>query len=122
MGRSKIFYYLDVCVKDDLESVCYILIDLYTGGKFLEGKALEQFQEEKLSLKIENFAQGLPQIFVDFYNYVVNLNYSEDINFFYWKTHLTRILSYDIVNQPYRFLLTPRGDVRRFTDLTQSNE
>ena len=42
MGRSKIFSDLDVCVKDDLESVCYILINLYTGGRFLEGKAVEQ--------------------------------------------------------------------------------
>ena len=52
MGRSMALSYLDVGVKDDLESACYILIDLYRGGRFLEGKVLEQFQEEKLSLKI----------------------------------------------------------------------
>lgn len=54
---------------------------------------------------IEVFAKGLPSVFITFYQYVVSLNYDDDINFFYWKTHLSRILTADIVCRPYRFLL-----------------
>jgi len=38
LGRSKLFIYLDIGAKDDLESLCYILIDLYTQGAFLKDK------------------------------------------------------------------------------------
>jgi hypothetical protein len=68
-----------------------------------------------LSLKIEEFAEGLPDPFIDFYHYVISLNYADDINYFYWKNHLTKILSPEVVARPYRFLssntthsITPR--------------
>ena len=66
---------------------------------------IRECQELKMTEKIEEFAKGLPPIFINFYHYVINLNYDEDINFYYWKTLLSRILTVDIVCRPYRFLL-----------------
>jgi len=35
--------------KDDLESICYILIDLFLEGGFLEGKKISEYEQIKLS-------------------------------------------------------------------------
>ena len=98
-------FYEDISIKDDLESVCYILIDIFTHGMFLHDKLPFEYQEEKLSLQIDKFATGLPKIFVDFYNYVVTLNYNDDINFYHWKTLLTKLLTADQLAQPYGFMI-----------------
>jgi hypothetical protein len=66
---------------------------------------IKECRELKMTEKIEKFAEGLPTVFIDFYHYAINLNYDDDINFFYWKSLLSRILTVDIVYRPYRFLL-----------------
>ncbi len=60
-------------------------------------------------MNIEKFAQGLPSILVDFYHYVTSLNYSDEINFFYWKNTLLRVLTAEIINKPFGFLLKKEG-------------
>jgi hypothetical protein len=117
-------YYLRhsaISIKDDLESVCYILIDIFTQGNFLREKVPQEYKEEKLSLKIEQFAEGLPEPFVDFYHYVISLNYDDDINYFYWKTHLTKILTAEVLTRPYHFLMA-RGDLSRSEVPENENE
>ena len=65
--------------------------------------------EEKLSLNITAFAEGLPQIFVDFYHYVISLNLDDEIKFYYWKNYLSKYLG-EIAAQPYTFLMA-RGSI-----------
>ncbi len=36
LGLSNICDYLDANIRDDLESICYILMDVYTQGNFLK--------------------------------------------------------------------------------------
>ena len=104
-----IFLYVDITTKDDLQSVCYILIDIFSYSNFLHDKDQSQFEQAKLSMNIEQFAHGVPSILVDFYHYVTSLNYNDEINFFYWKNNLLRILTSEIVSKPFGFLLKKEG-------------
>jgi hypothetical protein len=92
-------------VKDDLESACYILIDIFTEGNFLQDKSASEYLEVKLSENINEFGHNLPKALLDFYNYVISLNYKDEINFFHWKTYLTRLLTPEFLAQPYGFKL-----------------
>ena len=44
LGRGTYTYTSGLNTKDDLESVCYILIDLFLEGKFLEGKKVSEYE------------------------------------------------------------------------------
>jgi hypothetical protein len=103
-GQEYLLSYLDLHSKDDLESICYILIDLFLQGEFLIGKSPHQYEEVKLSGKIENLGEGLPRVLGEFYYYVTSLNLSEEVNFFYWKSYLTKLLSTELLLQPYSFM------------------
>lgn len=46
---------------------------------------------------------------VDFYHYVTSLNYGDEINFFYWKNMLMRLLTAEITSKPFGFLLKKEG-------------
>ena len=69
-------YYLEANIKDDLESMCYILLKIYN-GTFLENIDPEDYQEAKTNLNLTSYERPLPQQFIDFYNYVVGLNYTD---------------------------------------------
>jgi len=60
-------------------------------------------------MKIEQFVQDLPVIMMDFYHYVTSLNYNDEINFFYWKNKLMRLLTGEIINKPFGFLMKKEG-------------
>lgn len=63
-----------------------------------------EYQDAKLSERIEEFGEHLPKLFIDFYYYVIGLNYNDEINFFHWKTYLTKVLTPELLQQPYRFM------------------
>jgi hypothetical protein len=56
--------------------MCYILLKIYN-GTFLENIDPEDYQEAKTNLNLTSYERPLPQQFIDFYNYVVGLNYTD---------------------------------------------
>ena len=61
-------------------------------------------------------------LFIDFYNYAININCSDDINFYYWKAYLAKVLTPDVVSQPYGFLVVKNGGERHMTTITKGKE
>lgn len=67
-------------------------MSIYTQGDFISGISSNQYEEYKTSLDITKLSRKLPIIFVDFYKYVLSLNYHDEINFFHWKNVLTKLV------------------------------
>lgn len=71
----------------------------------MKGKSTVEYKDIKLSENINEFGKKMPAIFIDFYNYVLSINYKDEINFFHWKTYLTRVLTPEFLAQSYGFKL-----------------
>jgi len=41
---------------------------------------------------IELIGKKMPKVFIDFYTYIINLNYNEEANFLHWKALLGKVL------------------------------
>lgn len=47
-------------IKDDLESICYILIDIYTQGGFLKDVPRDKYLVAKTNLNFSQFSRSFP--------------------------------------------------------------
>lgn len=46
-------------------------------GEFLRNVPSEEYAEAKANINLTAFKKPLPSLFLDFYSYVLNLNYSD---------------------------------------------
>ena len=65
--------------------MCYILLDIFSQGKLLKNQKPEEYEVSKSSLDPRSVCQHLPTIFLEFYYYVMSMNYTDEINYFHWK-------------------------------------
>jgi hypothetical protein len=91
-------------VKDDLESICYVLLDVYSKGNFLKNVDSSEYESQKNSLNPKAVCPNLPQIFIDFYYYVMGMNYTDDINYFHWKNQILKHISKELITKPYSWM------------------
>ena len=62
LGRSIFHNNSGLHIKDDLESICYILFDLFLGGKFLDDKEVSEYEQAKLDDEIDELTKGIPDV------------------------------------------------------------
>lgn len=80
--------------------MCYVLIDFYLQGKLFENSSKTQDFFETKSILCPDY---MPYHFLEFYNYVKNINRSEDIKFSEWKLFFKKIIGPDI-SEPYEWI------------------
>lgn len=95
-------------MKDDLESIIYILADLYTDQALFDGVEPADYENKKNSLNLLELSRPFPTPFIEFFCSVNDMNLTSDFNFFYWKSYLYKILTPNIVNNPYTWMLANR--------------
>lgn len=88
-----------------MESICYILMDVLSNGKFLSEVSQKDYQQEKGHIDLLRMARIVPEIFQRFYHYVLSLNCSDEVNFFMWRTELYELVSKSL-NEPYGWMLS----------------
>ena len=113
LGLSNFFTNTDANIKDDLESICYIMLDIYSNGKFLKKNLPCEYENAKSTLDPKSVCQNLPQIFLDFYYYVMGMNYTDEINYFHWKNLVLKTISKEWITRPYSWMLGGKKEVER---------
>lgn len=78
---------------------------------FLNGVPIEDYLDAKAQIDLTAFQPALPSLLVDFYAYVVGLNYKTDINFYQWRTKISQKLGKDSLQGPYQWMLVPKKEV-----------
>jgi hypothetical protein len=53
------------------------MLHIYTEGQFLKNVPLEGLLEEKSKIDFNNLDMTIPEVFKDFYHYVINLNFND---------------------------------------------
>lgn len=105
LGLSKyLLIGIDANIKDDLESVCYIMLDLYSNGKFLRDHSQLEYEGAKAALEPNSVCQKLPDVFLDFYYHVMGMNYTDEINYFHWKNLVLKTISKNLISKPYSWM------------------
>lgn len=101
------YFFLDAesSTKDDLESICYILMHVYTQGAFLRGVSAEDYQDSKANINFSLFPRAMPPLFIDFYSYVMGLNHSDEVSYFKWRTMIYKIIGREALMKPYEWML-----------------
>lgn len=47
----------------------------------------------------------MPEIFQKFYNYTINLNYDDEVNYFQWRSELYKLIGKDTLSHPYGWMI-----------------
>ncbi len=53
------------------------MIDIYSNGIFLKNQNPSEYENAKSSFEPKTICPNLPQIFLDFYYYVMGMNYTD---------------------------------------------
>ena len=96
--------------RDDLESLCYMIIYFFKGllpwqGLKFDDK-LERFNiiaQMKRTIKVENLCEDLPQEVVTFCKYVKKLGFTENPRYEYMKSLFLSLLSRNNLENDYKF-------------------
>jgi hypothetical protein len=61
---------------------------------------------------------NLPGIFLDFYYYVMGMNYTDEINYFHWKNLVLKTISKEWITRPYSWMMADKakGEGEKSTD------
>ena len=110
LGLSTSFLDVESSTKDDLESVCYILMHIYTQGAFLRNVSVEDYQDKKANINFSRFERPMPALFIDFYSYVMGLNHSDEVSYFKWRTMIYKIIGRETLMKPYEWMLAKESD------------
>lgn len=51
---------------------------------------------------------NLPGIFLDFYYYVMGMNYTDEINYFHWKNLVLKTISKEWITRPYSWMIADK--------------
>lgn len=104
LGLRSYFNNEEANIKDDLEAVCYMLLYIHSRN-FLANIPTEDYLGAKTNLNINSFKRPLPSLFIDFYNYVISLNYSDEVNYFHWRNTLYKVIGKDTLIRPYGWMI-----------------
>ena len=72
---------LSLSRKDDLESLCYVFIELATGSLPWDGQEDEEIEELKTKMACSDICKDLPPEFAAMLRYVRNIIFEEDPNY-----------------------------------------
>jgi hypothetical protein len=61
----------------------------------------------------KSICPNLPQIFLDFYYFVMGMNYTDDINYFHWKNLVLKTISKEWITKPYSWMLGSQKKVEK---------
>ena len=96
--------------RDDLESICYMLIYFLKGSLPWQGLKkqkdvdhIDLIGEVKLSTSVKNLCKDIPNCFVDFIEYVRNLSFEERPDYKYLKNLLLNYSRENKINLEYEF-------------------
>lgn len=113
--------YLGASHKDDLESICYILLNIFSRGTFLKKANDHMLEQAKAQIDLNSFKGELPQIFKNFYNYTINLNYNDEVNYFQWRSELYNLIGKETLAHPYGWMMAKNsnGYTQSFSDVLE---
>lgn len=93
-----------------MESICYILLDVLSNGNFLSNVPHKEYEQEKAHIDLAKVGRPVPDIFRNFYHYVLSLNISDEVKFFKWRNEIFDLISKNI-SEPYGWMLSKGDDV-----------
>jgi hypothetical protein len=81
------------------------MLDIYSGGKFLKTQSPSEYENAKATLDPKSVCPNLPQIFLDFYYFVMGMNYTDEFNYFHWKNLVLKTISKELITKPYSWMM-----------------
>lgn len=83
--------------------MCYTLMDFYLKGSLfssIKKDKEKEYLQAKTLLKLE----GLPISFIQFFQYIKNLNYGEEVKFTQWKIKFKKLIPEEDYSKPYEWI------------------
>jgi hypothetical protein len=95
--------------KDDFESLCYMIIDMFTDGTYFSLPNNLKGRKSDAYLAIKNDVDPLkltavPSEYVDFYLYIRNVSIDQPLNIEHWKKQFRKYFLLEELKIPYSWV------------------
>jgi hypothetical protein len=87
-----------------------VLINIHMQGDFLRNVPCEEYLQSKSNIDLSSYKTPLPSLFIDFYSYVLNLNYNDEVNYFKWRNLIYRTIGREAIVNPYEWMIAKQKE------------